>query len=117
MKDFLIEILETRGFPVYQQGSMTKDEAYPDSFYTFWNNSADDASHYDNDATGWWWNFDVMFYSVDPSLVDTELLEARKLLKQNGFVVVGKGYDVASDEPTHTGRGINALKFQINKEE
>lgn len=52
------------------------------------------------------------FYSNDPNLVNTKLLEAKKIFKQNGFIVRGKGYDVASDEPTHTGRGINVLKIE-----
>lgn len=114
MKDLLIELLDTFNYPVFLQGSLTENEPYPDSFFTFWNNSSDDGDHFDNDAVGWWWNFDVMFYSVDPELVNTILVQVRTLLKNNGFVVGGKGYDVASDEPTHTGRGINALIFERN---
>ena len=108
MKNLLIEILETFKYPVFLQGSLAKDEPYPDSFFTFWNNSSDDQNHYDNDAVAYVWDFDVNFYSTDPTLVNTVLIEAKTLLKQNGFNVGGKGYDVASDEPTHTGRGINA---------
>lgn len=110
MKDLLIEILESFGYPVKLQGSLNKDEAYPESFFTFWNNDSYDGSHYDNDAINYVWNFDVNFYSTDPALVNTKLLEAKTKLKQQGFIVPGKGYDVASDEPTHTGRGINVLK-------
>lgn len=114
MKELLIELLESFGYPVFLQGSLTEDDAYPDSFFTFWNNSTIDGDHFDNDAIAWVWNFDVNFYSIDPELVNTMLLQAKTLLKQNGFIVGGKGYDVASDEPTHTGRGINALYLERN---
>lgn len=110
MKDLLIKTLETFGYPVYQQGSLSKDESYPESFFTFWNNDSYDGTHYDNDAINYIWDFDVNFYSTDPALVNSKLIEAKTKLKQQGFIVSGKGYDVASDEPTHTGRGINVLK-------
>lgn len=109
MKELLITLLESFGYPVFLQGSLSEDEAYPESFFTFWNNETPDGSHYDNEAINYVWNFDVNFYSVDPELVNTMLLQAKAILKQNGFIVGGKGYDVASDEPTHTGRGINVL--------
>ena len=113
MKDLLITLLETWKYGVYQQGSMTGE--YPDSFFTFWNNSSDDHHPYDNAPIGWVWNFEVNFYSIDPALVNTILEEVRTLLLQNGFVVVGKGHDVASDEPTHTGRGFTVLYIENNK--
>lgn len=112
MKDEFIKILESFGFPVFQQGSLNKDEAYPESFFTFWNNDTDDSEFYDNKENSYIWDFDLNFYSSDPDLVNTKLLEAKKLLKEKGFIVHGKGYDVASDEPTHTGRGINVLKIE-----
>jgi hypothetical protein len=101
--------LESFGYPVFLQGSLTEDDPYPESFFTFWNNDSYDGSHYDNDVIYYVWNFDVNFYSTDPALVSAMLLEAKAVLKSNGFIVNGKGYDVATDEPTHTGRGINAL--------
>lgn len=110
MKDLLIKTLETFGYPVILQGTLSKDEAYPESFFTFWNNDSYDGNHYNNDAVSYVWDFDVNFYSTDPALVNSKLIEAKTKLKQQGFIVPGKGYDVASDEPTHTGRGINVLK-------
>ncbi len=112
MKDLLIQVLESFGYPIFQQGSLGKDEAYPESFFTFWNNDSFDGEFYDNVEHKTTWNFDLNFYSIDPELVNNKLLEAKKLLKQNGFIVNGKGYDVVSDEPTHTGRGINVLKIE-----
>jgi hypothetical protein len=112
MKDALISLLESFGYPVRLQGSLAEDEAYPESFFTFWNNDTSDGSHYDNDAISYIWDFDVNFYSSNPALVNTVLLEVRTLLKNNGWIISGKGYDVASDEPTHTGRQINTIYIE-----
>lgn len=112
MKDLLIQTLEPLGYPIFQQGTLNEDDGYPESFFTFWNNDSYDGKHYDNEAINCIWDFDVNFYSSDPALVNTKLIEAKTKLKQQGFVVSGKGYDVASDEPTHTGRGINVLKIE-----
>lgn len=106
MVDLLINTLETLGYPVKLQGSILPDEPYPDSFFTFWNDSADGESFYSNTEGAITWSYSVNFYSVDPVAVNTKLLEAKQLLKSAGFIVTGAGYDVASDEPTHTGRGI-----------
>lgn len=112
MKDLLIQTLQTIGYPIILQGSLGKDEAYPDSFFTFWNNDTEGNEFYDNEEHSYVWDFDLNFYSNDPTLVNTKLLEAKTKLKSAGFIVTGKGYDVASDEPTHTGRGINVLKIE-----
>lgn len=112
MKDLLIKTLKPLKFPIIEQGSLGKDEKYPDSFFTFWNNETYNNNFYDNKENETIWNFDLNFYSIDPELVNTKLLEAKKLLKEKDFIVTGKGYDIASDEPTHTGRGINVLKIE-----
>lgn len=115
MKQALINLLGTFGYPVKLQGSLLPDESYPASFFTFWNNNSDDGSHYDNGAVFYVWDFDINFYSNDPALVNTKLLEAKALLQKNGWIVNGKGYDLASDEPTHTGRGIVAQYIEIEQ--
>ena len=103
MKQKLIEILSSFGFPVFLQGSLNADEAYPAAFITFWTDDVADNSHYDNDATSYAWNFSVIFYSNDPALVNSKPDEIRKALKAAGFISNGKGHDIPSDEPTHTG--------------
>lgn len=108
MKNLLIKTLEPLGYPIFQQGSLNADEPYPETFFTFWNNSSDDNSHYDNKSNNYVWDFDLNVYSSDPNLVNTLLVEAKNLLIEVGFIISGKGYDIASDEITHTGRGINA---------
>lgn len=112
MEDLLISTLEALGYPVKLQGSLLPDEPYPDSFFTYWNDSADGSSYYSNNEGAILWTYSLNFYSTDPVLVNTKLLEAKKLLKSAGFIVSGAGYDVASDEPTHTGRGITILYRQ-----
>ena len=112
MEDSLIEILLKFGYPVIRQGSMSDDESYPDNFFTFWNNDSSDHAHYDDSEYGTVWDFDVNFYSIDPNAAYSVLLQARTALKAAGWIISGKGYDVASDEPTHTGRGMNAIYLQ-----
>lgn len=107
--DNLIDELSKLNYPVIKQGSLPPDESYTDHFFTYWNNSADGAGFYSNEETGVLWNYSLNFYSVDELLVDSVLLEAKALLKKAGFTVTGAGHDVASDEVTHTGRGITVL--------
>lgn len=113
MKEQLIELLSTFGYPVRLQGSLTENEKYPNSFFTIWNNDTSDGSHYDNDAIDYIWDFDINFYSIDPMLTNTVLLQAKSLLKANGWIAGGKGHDVPSDEPTHTGRGMTAIFIEF----
>ena len=112
MEDLLISTVESLGYPIFRQGSLGADEAYPESFFTFWNNSADGNEFYDNNEHSTIWDFDLNFYSSDPSLIMTKLMDAKKKLKENGFIITGKGHDVRSDEVTHTGRGINVKKIE-----
>lgn len=113
MEDNLIQLLKTFGFSVFRQGSLGEAEAYPTSFFTFWNSDSPDHSHYDNDDYATDYAFDVNFYSTDPELVYQTIADARILLKQNKWIVPSKGYDVASDEVTHVGRGIQVLYLQV----
>ncbi len=114
MEDKLIEILEALGYPVRLQGSLLPDESYPDHFFTFWNDSADGVSYYSNTEGAILWAYSLNFYSIDAVLTNTVLLQAKALLKRAGWVVSGAGYDVPSDESTHTGRGISLLYRQSN---
>lgn len=106
MEDNLINLLQSFDYPVFRQGSLTENEAYPDTFFTFWNNSEDGLSYYDNDVAIVDYDFSVNVYSTDPDIVYSLLAEARKLLKAKGWIIVARGYDVPSDEITHTGRGF-----------
>lgn len=113
VKQLLIDTLDDQyGWPVYVQGSLSNDDDYPASFFTFWNNSTEDSAFYNNTEHDTIWNFDLNFYSNDPSLVNVVLLEAKQLMKAVGFIPDGSGYDVLSDEPTHTGRGMNLIYIE-----
>lgn len=113
MEDLLIQVLEEAfGYPVSLQGSYSPDDKYPDHFFTFWNDSADGTSYYSNDEGAIVWVYSLNFYSIDPVAVNTKLIEAKKPLKANGFIVTGAGYSVMSDEATHTGRGITVTYRQ-----
>lgn len=112
MEDNLIQILSTLKYPVYRQGSMSDDEAYPPTFITFWNYDTPTHSHYDNSEYGYVWDFNIYVYSNNPDLTYSVLTDARTALKKAGWIVVGKGFDVQSDEPTHTGRGLEIHYFE-----
>ena len=114
MEDLLIETLEQFGFPVKLQGTLLPDEPYPEHFFTFWNNNSYGQSYYDNEEETVIYNYDVNFYSINPEWVYTKLREAKDALKKAGFIVSGDGYSVASDEPTHDGRGMNVLYLRRN---
>lgn len=115
MEDLLISTLEALGYPVKRQGSFAPHEKYPNHFFTFWNDASEGAGYYSNTEGAIVWQYSVNFYSVSPELVSNmfKLKEgtetAKSLLKAAGFIVSGAGYGVASDEPTHTGRGITVL--------
>lgn len=113
MEDNLINILSELGYPVYRQGSMSDDEIYPSTFLTFWNYDTPDHSHYDNSEYGYAWSFNIYVYSNDPELTYSVLAEARIKLKKAGWIVNGKGFDVQSDEATHTGRGLEIFFLEI----
>lgn len=113
VKQLLIDTLDSKfKLPIYLQGSISVDEAYPPSFFTFWNNYTNDEAFYDNNETQVIWNFDLNFYSCDPTLVNMYLVQAKAELKKVGFIPDGSGHDVLSDEPTHTGRGLTLLYIQ-----
>lgn len=113
MKKQLVQLLlNAFNFPVIQQGSLGDNEIYPTAFFTYWNTETDDESFYDNRNHRNVWMFTVNFYCTNPELTNTILLEARQLLKENGWIVIGKGYDVPSDEKSHTGRAIDVLYIE-----
>lgn len=103
MKQKLIDLLSDFGFPVFLQGSLNPDEAYPESFFTFWVFEAPESAHYNNNPNSCDWGFWIYFYSSDPKLVETVPLQAKASLRTNGFVFEGKPVDAETDVETHTG--------------
>ena len=117
MVDLLIKNLKKIGDPIFLKGSILAHEPYPDSFFTFWNNTTDSQSFYDNNESAIKWVYTIAFYSTNPITVNTVLLTAKQLLKKNGFIISGNGFDILSDEKTHTGRGLTVQYLQTKKEE
>lgn len=113
MKQKLIQLLSSFGYPVFLQGSLNPSEQYPDSFFTFWNFNNDDAAFYDDDTNRAVWGFWVYFYSVNPQLVESVPEQARRLLKQNDFILQGKATDIDVDRPTHTGAFFTTYIFEM----
>lgn len=113
MKKRLIETLEKLGYPVYLQGTMPEDEKYPASFITFFTNDSDDAAHFDNEPVGVAWQYQVIFYSSDPHLIETVPAEIRASLRRAGFIPQGYGRDIPSDEPTHAGWAMEFYYLEV----
>ena len=103
MKDKLISVLEKYGYPVILQGSMAEDEQYPESFITFQTTGSYEQGFYDGNAYGTQWQFAVIFYTSRPELLSTMPMQIYTDLKAAGWIPQGKGHDILSDEPTHTG--------------
>lgn len=91
-------------YPAYLTGTYPIDEEYPASFYTFFNQRTD-LVLLDNDEKESIYIYTINFYTNNPEIIDTEIKEKRKLLKDNGYAVSGP-YDVRSDEKSHIGKGF-----------
>ena len=88
---------------VFLQGTIEPDEAYPDTFVTFFTDDTDDRSFYDNELESEDWHFSVILYSTNPTLIEEARPQIIDRLKRNGFIAQGRGRDIPSDVPTHTG--------------
>lgn len=111
MEDALILILESFNYPVFRQGSLSDDDAYPETFVTFWNEGSPDHAHYDNNEYLTSYNFGVYVYSSDPAKCYSLVSDIRVALKNDGWIVPSKGFDVQSDEPSHIGRGLDVYRL------
>lgn len=114
MEDLLIETLQQVGIPVMLQGSLVENEPYPERFFTFWERKSSGKSFYDNAEFATEHRYYVNYYSTSPADVYATLRAAIAKLRAAGFIVDGDGYAVASDEPTHDGRGVEVLYLRNN---
>ena len=110
MKDLLISVLE-QFCPdnVYLQGTLNPDEEFPQKFITFFTTTTDDISFYNNDVAAVEWEFSVMFYSTDPVEVNTIPAQICAAMKAAGFIPQGKGNDLLTDRPSHTGWAMDFI--------
>ena len=114
--DALSELIDpdtNKPYQIMLQGSLLANEPYPDSFFTFWNNESASEEFYSNNEHEIVYYFDLNFYS---SKLDSEIenifTSAIAALKNAGFIVGGNGFDVPSDESTHTGRGVDLIYIE-----
>jgi len=114
MEDELLEILGPFGYPIIRQGSLAPGDDYPPTFFTFWNNSDTEQSAYDNETLLAVEAFDVNVYSNDPTTLYTLLQQARAAFKAAGWQTPDRGHDIASDEPSHRGRGFSVTYITTN---
>lgn len=113
VKQLLIDTVENAfNYKCYLQNSLSDTDTYPDAFFTYFNNDTFDSAFFDDNESQTIWDFDLNFYSNDPALVNSVLVEAKPLLKAAGFIIDGKGYDVLSNNPLYTGRALNVLYIE-----
>lgn len=116
MKSLLIETLNKLDYPVYLQGTINANEAYPESFITFLTVYSQDAANYDDDTRAVQWRFQVAFYSAAPKLIESVPQDIRAALKAAGFIPLGRGRDIPSDIPSHTGWVQDYYALEMIKE-
>lgn len=116
--DKLIEIVSPLvDNKVFRQGSLSEKDTYPELFITFWENNSSDGNHYDNNiANGYKYDFDLNVYGSDVEKVYKTMKDAIDLLKDNGFLVNGQGFDIGSDEPNYIGRHVEVVYYDYEKE-
>lgn len=116
MEDSLIQLLESFNYPVMRQGSLAKNQKYPATFITFWNNDEYGQSYYDNKTTSVIFDYAINVYSSDPSTAYDLIGNIRKLLLQNNWIITDRAFDVPSDEITHVGRGLTAMFLKLENQ-
>ena len=109
MTELLIQVLEAFGLPVFLHGTLGENEPFPAAFFTFITIDSPDAFPFDDTPTHTAWEYQVIFYSNDPRQVEQLKAQSRQALKAAGFIPQGKGRDIPSEEPTHTGWLCNYL--------
>jgi len=94
-------------YPTYRQGSMSATQQYPDNFFTYWNNYSELDSYYDDGDNLIIWSYDINFYTCEIKNID-EVLNGvvNQLRADNDIVIEQYIHDVASDEPSHVGKGL-----------
>ena len=88
----LIKVLSGLGYPVYRQGSMSDSDDYPDTFFTFWNYETPDHSHYDNEAYGAEWSYNI--YALTPILKSPSVARNTRLIPSSTKYFLANSYAV-----------------------
>ena len=110
VKENLITILETYcPDNVFLQGTLNPEEAYPNTFITFFISDSEFDAFYDDDANRIDWSIAVMIYSINPNTIDTIAKGVIRDCKSAGFIPQNAGVDIPSDVETHTGWAIDFI--------
>lgn len=112
MREKLINLLESFGYPVHLQGSLLSVDDYPDSFFTFWNFQNDGDLFYDNESYASDFGYWIYFYSSDPELIENKTNEVKAVLKKNKFIVQGP-IDARSDIKSHIGKMLTIFYKEV----
>ncbi len=110
MWDKLQEVFDFLALPYYRQGSLTEDDDIPESYYTFWNTSTTDLSHYDNEPHRIEWTWQVWSFTDNAEDIYGIMDNLINAAVTAGFIAVGKGKDTATVSPAVYGREIT-LKY------
>lgn len=111
MEQSLITLLESFGYPVRRQGSISG--RYPATFLTIWCDGSPDHAYYDNRPFGTAWQYSIYIYSSVPDVLFSLTEAVRQKLMDAGWTVPSKGSDAPSDEPSHAGKSITAYYLEI----
>lgn len=100
----------TIGRDVWAQGSAPA--VLPDAFYTVINDGSFDNLNADNKEIEVVWEWSVMFYTKDFSLLYSGIEEVKRLLKSKGYIVRGSGYDFNGKYDGWEARAIDVKKIE-----
>lgn len=106
--DRLCAILEATGLQYFRQGSLLKDEPYPEgSFLTFWEAEADE-EYKDNIPISCTHRFWVYYYTAKRATVAPFMKSLREAFHDDGFTTTPPT-DAKSDERSYVGKAIEVL--------
>lgn len=112
--DKLYEVLNTYDIPVYLQGSLGKDEPYPENFITYFIEDSEGNVFYDNEPNETDWVINIVYYTHDINLIKDFIPQLINDLKINKFKVIGKGFLTPSDEPSCVGWILPTIYLENN---
>ena len=107
------DLRKLMNIPVYIEGDAPKD--LPDEYFTISEDYTSDNLNADNEALEHLYEFTLKWYTKDASRLYSVLIEAITLLKQNGYLVEGVGYQNATYKETWFSRMVDVEKIDYLK--
>ena len=107
----LKDIFELIDVPIYRQGSLAENEAYPDeTFCTYWMRSDDLDDWSDNKPRKREITCDINIYSNDYDTMSQKIQKIRDDCIEND-IITSDIHDLASDDVDYTGQGVTVTVF------